>query len=73
MVFTGHTPLLFSSHLAEEETAGYFTSIMFQLSCGGLCSVTLPRGAVSWSLIMAFPGHSHVCVSIDEESCATDI
>ena len=46
MAITGHT-----HHLAEEETAGYYTLIVFRLSCGGLCYVSLPRGTTSWSVV----------------------
>ena len=35
----------FCNHLAEEEKDGYFTSIVFSLSLGCLCSVSHPQGA----------------------------
>ena len=57
--------LVFFSHLAGKETAGYFTLIVFQLSCEGLCSVSLPRGAVSWSLIVTFTGHTHLLFAVN--------
>ena len=38
----------------DEEKAGCFTLIVFLLSCGCKCSVTLPCSAVSWSV--AFHG-----------------
>ena len=37
------------NHLAEEERAACFTLIVFLLSYGGLCSVSLSRGVVGWS------------------------
>ena len=43
--------LAFQNHLAEEETSGYFTLIVFLLSCDGQCYMFLPRGAVSWSVV----------------------
>ena len=38
-------------HLPEEERAGYFTLLVFLLSCGCLCSVSLPCGAVIWCVV----------------------
>ena len=36
--------------------------IVFLLSCSCLFSESLPLSAVSWSLIVAFPGHTHLFV-----------
>ena len=41
----------FCNHLAEEE---------FLLSCDCQCLVSLPRGAVGWSVIVALPDQSHL-------------
>ena len=48
------------SHYAEEERTGCFTLFVFLLSSSCCCFVFLPRGAVGWYLIMAFPGHTHL-------------
>ena len=42
---------LFCNHLAEDERAGGFTLIMFLLFSNHLCSASLPRGAVGWSVV----------------------
>ena len=42
--------LTFCSHLAEEETYGYFKFIVFKLSCGCLCYSSLSRDAVTYSV-----------------------
>ena len=39
----------FCNHLAEEERAGCFNLVIFFLSCGCWCSVSLPHCAVGWS------------------------
>ena len=36
---------------SEEERAGCFTLIVIYLSCGCLCSVSLPRGIVGCSVV----------------------
>ena len=40
--------------------AGCFVLIVFLLSCGCLCSVSLPCDAVGWSVTVAFPGDTHL-------------
>ena len=44
-------PLKFCNHLAGEERAGYFTFIVFLVSCGCYCSLPLPKRAVGWSAV----------------------
>ena len=44
----------FCNHLAEKARAGCFTSIVFLLSCGCLCVVSLLE-AVGWSVVVEFP------------------
>ena len=54
-------PFLDCNHLTEEERAGCFTVIVFLLPCGCTCYMSLPRGTMrSWSLTVAFPGHTHL-------------
>ena len=53
---------LVCNHLAEEERAGYFTLIAFQMSCDCQCSVTLSHGAVGWST-----GTSHKLLEKNED------
>ena len=48
------------NHLAEEEAAGCFTLIVFLLSCDYYCCALFPRGAMGWSVIVAFPGNTHL-------------
>ena len=36
-------------HLAGEERAGCFAYVVFLLSCGCWCSVSLPHSALGWS------------------------
>ena len=38
---------------------GCLTLIVFLLTCGCYCHVSLPRGAVGWSAIVAFPDYTH--------------
>ena len=38
-------------HLIEEKRAGYFTLIVFLMTCGCLCSVSFPNGAMGWSVV----------------------
>ena len=38
-----------TDHLEEEEKAGCFDVIVFQMNCYYKCSVALPHGAVVWS------------------------
>ena len=47
----------FCNHLNEEEKAGCFAFIVFQMYCHCKCSVSLPNGALGWSadLIEVFP------------------
>ena len=40
-------------YLAGEERAGCFTLIVSLMSCGCLCSLSLPHGAVGWSAVCA--------------------
>ena len=54
----------FCNHLPEEERAGCSASIVILLLCGCQSSVSLSRGAMSWSIglwsvIVAFPGQTH--------------
>ena len=42
-------PFLFYNHLEEEEGAGCFAFIVFQMSCYCKCSAALPHGAMGWS------------------------
>ena len=50
---------LFCNHLEEEEKAGCFAIIVFQMYCYYKCFVALPHGAVGWSavycVIVVFP------------------
>ena len=48
VAFPGHTHFLQSSRGGK--LSGYFTLVLFQLSCGGLCSMSLPRCDVCWSM-----------------------
>ena len=41
----------FCNHIAEEDSAGCFTLIVFSMSRGCLCSVPLPYSVVSWSAV----------------------
>ena len=41
----------FCNHFAEGERTGFFTFIVFLLSCDCLCTVALPRGATDWSAV----------------------
>ena len=43
------SPILQSSHLAEEERCGCFTLNVFLLSCSCLCSVFITSGAMGCS------------------------
>ena len=42
-------PFLFCNHLEEDEKAGCFAIIVYQMYCYYECAVALPRGAVGWS------------------------
>ena len=44
------------NHPAEEERELAALLYVLQLPC----SVSLPQGAVGWSVIVAFPGHTHL-------------
>ena len=50
----------FCNHLADGEKAWCLALVMFLLSCGYLCYVSLPRGAIGWSVIVTLPGQSHL-------------
>ena len=50
--------VLLNNFAEEERGAGCF--ILFLLSRGCKCSVTLPHGAVGLSVIVAFPGHTRL-------------
>ena len=39
------------NHLDEEERAGYFVFIVFQMSCYCKCFVAIPHGAVGLSAV----------------------
>ena len=39
------------NHLAEEERARFFTVIVFLLSCSYNCYISLPHGAMGWSVV----------------------
>ena len=41
----------FCNHLDEEERAGCFAFIVFQMSCYCKCFVTLPHHAMGWSAV----------------------
>ena len=41
----------FCIRLGGKETAGCFALVVFLVSCGCWCSVALPRGAVTWSVV----------------------
>ena len=60
--------VLCANHLVEEERAGNFTLIVLLLSCVCLCLsvfcvlclfLTVPWVGL-WSVIVAFPGHTHL-------------
>ena len=42
---------LFCNHLEEDEKAGCFASIVYQMYCYYECAMALPRGAVDWSAV----------------------
>ena len=48
---------LFCNHLADEGRAGLFTFIVFLPLRGCLCSVSLPRGVVGWSVVVIVAFH----------------
>ena len=59
--------LSFYNDLAEEESESWLLLIIvFLLSCGCLCFVSLLRGATVglWSVTVTFPYHIHVCFAI---------
>ena len=39
------------------------------LSFGCKCSMSLPRGAVDLSVIVAFPGHTHLLYAANMQTC----
>ena len=57
------TFMQFCNHLADEERAGYLTCIVFLMSCGCLCSLTISRCRgldFTVPLRVAFPSHAHL-------------
>ena len=62
VVFPGQAYLLFCNHLAREEKAGCFTSIVILMSCHCYCSLTLPHDVMGWSAvwIVVFPGQAYL-------------
>ena len=50
---------LFYNHLAGEGRVDSFPLIMLLLSHSRLCSVSLPRKAIDWSVLVSFPGHTY--------------
>ena len=44
-------PFLFYNHLGGEERAGCFKYVVFRMSCRYYRSLTLPRGAMGWSVV----------------------
>ena len=59
VVFPGQAYLLFCNHLAREEKAGCFTSIVIPMSCHFYCSLTLPHDVVGWSAVWIVVFHDH--------------
>ena len=53
----------FCNHLAEEERNGCFAFIVFLLSCGCLCAVTLPRGAIDCSAVCDYLIRIHLLLT----------
>ena len=53
-------------HLAEEERAGCFTSMLLLLSCGCWSFCVTPCGAVVclWYVYVTFPGHTRLLLEI---------
>ena len=49
-----------SQKTPEKKSAVSCTLNMFLLSCGDKCYFSISRGASGWSVIRAFPGHSHL-------------
>ena len=60
LVFITFWPFSFCNHVDEEERAGCFSFIIFQMSCYCKCFVALPHGAVGWSAVCdcGFPDHT---------------
>ena len=54
----------FCKHIAEENGTGCFILIIFLLSCYRLCSVSFLHVSMvgSWSVIVAFPGHTFLFI-----------
>ena len=44
-------PILFCNHLDGDETADFFTLIVFLVPCYCYCRVALPHDAVGWSAV----------------------
>ena len=51
---------LFGYYLAEEERVSCFSLTVYMRPCECLYFVSLPRGALGWSMsvILSFPGHT---------------
>ena len=51
----------FCNHVTEEERVGCFTLFVLFLSCGCLCTMAFPHGAMGWSTVCdcALSGHTH--------------
>ena len=41
----------FANYIEEEERAGYIAFVVFRMSCYYKCSVTIPQGALGWSVL----------------------
>ena len=50
-VFITLCPFYFCNHLDEEERAGCFAFIVFQMSCYSKCFEAHPQGAEGWSAV----------------------
>ena len=48
------------NHKAEEERVGCFTLIVFLLLCGCQCLLVMVPWVGLWSVIVAFPDHTHL-------------
>ena len=49
--FPDHTHYFCNFYLGEEEKAGCFALIVFQVSCDCQCALPLPNGIVGWSAV----------------------
>ena len=57
------TIVLQSSQRGRESCLFYFICVL--AVCGCQCYVSLPHGAVGWSVVGAFPGHTHLLFLAD--------